>query len=507
MRSLCIALLASLLPALTAQATVIHVPGQQPSIQAGILAATHQETVLVACGTYYEHDIQLVPGITLLSSGGQADCVTIDAQRLGRGLVCIDIVSPTTVQGFTITGAGQQICSRGAGLYCSASSLTVINCTFVDNSECDAAGAYCRLSPVNFHNCTFTDNITTGRGAALYFDYSAAIVSNCTFAGNQAGNRGGGIYCFGDAPTITDCEFVDNYAPTGGAISCNADCTALIESCRFTGNGAFYGGGAVASRMTSWPVFSRCVFRDNAAQRSGGAVFCQGSTVELASCTLWENQARGDDGGGIYLDDGSLAVVRNCIVAGSTQGDAVHCNDPASYAALICCNLYGNAGGDWVSCVTDQQGMDGNFSAPPLFCDAANGDFTLHADSPCAPDQSPSGCGLIGAGEVACAAASVPVAEPPAGARMLRVVPNPLRGTGCVEWSGEPGSWTRWRLFDVSGRLVRTQPLALTGDGPHRIAWQAIAGEAGLASGIYYLELAQPGTAARPQPARIVVLR
>lgn len=36
-----------------------------------------------------------------------------------------------------------------------------------------------------------------------------------------------------------------------------------------------------------------------------------------------------------------------------------------------CCDLYGNALGDWVDCVEGQQGQDGNPSEGPLVCDQA----------------------------------------------------------------------------------------------------------------------------------------
>ena len=67
--------------------------------------------------------------------------------------------------------------------------------------------------------------------------------------------------------------------------------------------------------------------------------------------------------------------------------------------AVTCCDLYGNAGGDWVNCVEDLYGVDGNISADPLFCDPGSGDFQLQQGSPCAPG---SDCDLIGAWPVGC---------------------------------------------------------------------------------------------------------
>jgi hypothetical protein len=67
---------------------------------------------------------------------------------------------------------------------------------------------------------------------------------------------------------------------------------------------------------------------------------------------------------------------------------------------LSCCDLFGNAGGDYVGRIGGQIGIDGNFSADPAFCDTLNGDFTLGDCSPCLPGNHPDGydCGgIIGA--------------------------------------------------------------------------------------------------------------
>jgi hypothetical protein len=70
-------------------------------------------------------------------------------------------------------------------------------------------------------------------------------------------------------------------------------------------------------------------------------------------------------------------------------------------ATLTCCDIFGNEGGDWVGEIAGQYGINGNISEDPLFCDMANDDFTIQADSPCAPEHS-GGCGLIGLMPVGC---------------------------------------------------------------------------------------------------------
>ena len=93
-----------LLAASAATATIIHVPGDQPTIQAGLGAATPGDTVEVACGTYFEHDLVLPSGVILRSTTGLPDCVTIDAQSQGRVLSCSGADNTTCIAGFTIEG-------------------------------------------------------------------------------------------------------------------------------------------------------------------------------------------------------------------------------------------------------------------------------------------------------------------------------------------------------------------------------------------------------------------
>jgi predicted outer membrane repeat protein len=96
---------------------------------------------------------------------------------------------------------------------------------------------------------------------------------------------------------------------------------------------------------------------------------------------------------GIYSNSAS-PVLENCIIAFGAAGSATYCNYSGA-VDLICCDLYGNAGGDYVECAAGQLGVNGNISQDPQFCDMANLDFGLVPSSPCHPDNND--CGLVGA--------------------------------------------------------------------------------------------------------------
>ena len=84
-------------------------------------------------------------------------------------------------------------------------------------------------------------------------------------------------------------------------------------------------------------------------------------------------------------------------------------------AGTIACN------DSWPDSLVDEGGNDafeGNLCADPLFCDEETADLRLAIQSPCAPDNSPEGCGLIGALPAECDI--VPVEETSWGAIKAR---------------------------------------------------------------------------------------
>ena len=119
----------------------------------------------------------------------------------------------------------------------------------------------------------------------------------------------------------------------------------------------------------------------------------------------------------------------------------------------------------------------------------------MDESSPCAPEHSPSGCGLIGVHGVLCALTAIgerPDAIPET-FYLGAAVPNPFNPTTEVRY-GIPVSAGRTRVVvdvcDVLGRHVRTLVNREEGPGEYRIRWDGKndRGESA-ASGVYFFRL------------------
>ena len=167
----------------------------------------------------------------------------------------------------------------------------------------------------------------------------------------------------------------------------------------FTIRGGYGPNGAGMEIRSSSPTIRNCVFRNNEAYASGGAVRCKSASPTFFNCTFYKNAAPA--GGSVYLIAGASPHFENCIISYSTVGEAVDCSESTCQPTLACCDVYGNAAGDWVDCIADQAGTNGNFSEDPVFCDPSSGNLYVQQNSPC--NGLNNSCHiLIGALDVAC---------------------------------------------------------------------------------------------------------
>ncbi len=197
--------------AVPALASTIHVPADQPTIQAGIEAAGGGDLVLVASGTYVENIDFLGKAIMVRSEAG-TEATVIDGNRAGSVVTFFTAeTEESAIDGFTIRNGQAQ---DGGGIYCSGSSPTILN-------------------------CTISKNFANDDGGGIFCESSSPTIVNCLISENYAGNDGGGARCTSSSPTITHCTFSDNVAADdSGGFYCSHSSSPVMANCILWGDTA-----------------------------------------------------------------------------------------------------------------------------------------------------------------------------------------------------------------------------------------------------------------------------
>src|SRR5215471_1260479 len=121
---------------------IIHVPADQPTIQAGIKAASNGDTVLVAPGTYHENISFLGKAITVTSSNGPAVTI-IDGGGLSSVVTFSSNETPSSIlSGFTVQNgdANGTPNEEGGGIAIEKASPTIENNIIQNNLGVYAGG-------------------------------------------------------------------------------------------------------------------------------------------------------------------------------------------------------------------------------------------------------------------------------------------------------------------------------------------------------------------------------
>ena len=432
-------------------------------------------------------------------------------------------------------------------------------CVFDSNSAGFFGGAFysddnSSWNTVSVVRCTLTHNSTpdetiSGGGAIALWLARAVYIDSCLIRGNTSSQLGGGVLTYGGQYSFRNNIFEENHALWGGAmLGLDLDST-FISDCLFIANSADSGGGAIQLYWPEQAEIHNSIFEWNSTQGKGGAYLSQADTYidstlfigntagdgaaiyfisptskayrspswqadsrfeylprpiekstgitekTLSNVTIVGNEASTDNI--VYQGEGDL-FINNSIIAFNGAGVPIHCVGNAITTAS-CTDIYGNAGGDWGGCVTGQEFLNDNFSANPLFCDTATGNFTLDQVSPC---LDVPGCGLVGAYGKGC----MIVTNAPAGAidgePFLQVGPNPMNSEVTIRLSPPRTRTTDIRIINIAGREVSV--ITIPG-GSRSISWDGRS-RAGipLPAGVYFL--VPPETAGR-QPVRITLLR
>ena len=194
-----VAVTLSCLIAATADARIWYITpggtGDAPTVEAGLDSAVAGDTVLVACGTYYEHGFYMKSGVCLRGESSDPPCAILDAENNQYLMISSLNDASTLVEGLTFTQASN------ASINCSGTLLTVQGCVFTKNAG--TALLITAGSPV-FHNCLFYGNLDDQFHAASTIGSSFGaqpIFSFCTIAENS----GGVVLAYDGGITLDHC--------------------------------------------------------------------------------------------------------------------------------------------------------------------------------------------------------------------------------------------------------------------------------------------------------------
>ena len=350
--------------------TMIIVPDDQPTIQAGIDFADPGDTVLVQPGTYVENINFLGKNITVgsltLTTGDTSYIrqTIIDGDSIGRVVTFESGEDSTAVlNGFTITN-GIEWYDVGGGIMCGDSTNPIMTNVIIKGNQANyGGGIYCgtNSSPI-FMNVLVDENVAKtrsgqGKGGGIYCGLnSSTSFSNVTITDNTAELSGGGIYCGTNSSPIFMNVLVD-------------------ENVAKTRSGQGKGGGIYCG-LNSSTSFSNVTITDNTAELSGCGIYCDSAEVTLENVTITDN-----NDGGIYSENGSDITVLNSIIW-YNSGYQISCGDSSTTITISYSNISGGEAGiiDGGSTVI---WLNGNINALPLFCNPDSGVYTLAVNSPC----------------------------------------------------------------------------------------------------------------------------
>jgi hypothetical protein len=431
--------------------------GDAPTIAAGLDSAISGDTVLVACGTYHEREIHLKSGVCLASQTRDWSCVTIEGDFLGAVLVGLweTVTDTTEIVGLTIT----------EGFRGSFGGVVL-----------DCGGL------VHFRNCRITANV----GDGVYGSTSLSWQSNVRFDSCEVSQNGGTGVSFesGDVDSkhsFYDCDIRSNQT---GVKFMWEGYDPELHRCRITDNA----DAGVRCWMAD-PLFEKCLIARNGGD---GIIADDSADLALWECTVAKN---GGDGIGLVMEMGYCqgSLVRSLVAFNG--GNAVACGDSSgpSSAYLTCCDVFGNALGDYVDmpdlpCLGGFLGIDGNLWVDPLFCDTAAGDFRIDCSSPCVDVL---GCGQVGAFGAGCNVTGIVQAADVSRSYGLSANwPNPFNPSTSIRFAVPERAVVDLTLYDTAGRRVAVLASGVYDAGDHVISWngQDDAGRE-VPSGTYFARL------------------
>jgi len=431
-------------------ATIINVPADYATIQAGIDGAIDGDTVLVAAGTYVENinynGKDIVVGSLYLTTQDTSyiSLTVIDGNQNGSVVTFENSEDSTAVlTGFTITNGSSDY---GGGIFCSWSHSRIVNCIIISNSAVRGGGISCDNSSPIIENCSISNN-SASYGGGIYCYYSSPRISYSIMSNNSTG----AVLLYTSSPEISFCRITNNMG--GPGITIHAQSSPIISNSLISDNS----GDGCRFTNGSYPDFINCLISNN----SGDGLWSSSAGADITNCTIAYNA-----GDGVYTQASSV-FIHNSILYGNNEFQIYVWSPPLpqiSYSDVEDKNSGGVHGGvDW---------GQGNIDADPFFCEPGLGDYTLAANSPCV--GSGENLANMGAFDVGCGPLSLSgEIVIPTGFVLHQNYPNPFNPITTLRYDLPENSYVNVTVYDMLGREVRTLVNTTQDAGFKSVIWDA----------------------------------
>jgi len=327
----------------------------------------------VAPGTYYENALVQGRHVTIegygatINGGMSGSCVTIFGAA----------THGTVLRGLSLVNGGGQNSQAGALFVSDSTSATVEECVISDSSGQRGGGIFVRNSShLVVVDTVIERNIGQQQAGGLLIEGGSLSLTDTIVRHNSTNGEGGGVVVMNSAQLAVDgVEILHNSAgQRAGGLFLNGGSANIYDlTVSFNSAQQQVGGMLVINSVN---VDAKGIkVTNNTVQNGGvGGLFVDGGWLKLNHATLATNS-----GADLFLMNSVNLDIKNSIIWGSGQGDAVASNIQESLPGSIQFSII-----DW-----------GGFSSQtylrvnPLFVNAATGNHNVQSGSPAVDSGAP----------------------------------------------------------------------------------------------------------------------